>query len=139
MKSKKYFTPLFLFLTFLWVNGQDPAVHSHNDYLQDVPFWKAISAGVLSVESDVFLMGGKLMVAHEKEHIIEDRTLESLYLKPINEFLQLNLIPNKKLQLLIDLKSEAYTTLDAIVKELKKYPTIINNKNISIVISGKLV
>lgn len=62
-------------LIFLWVNGQDTVVHSHNDYVQDVPFWKAISAGVSSVEADVFLMDGKLMVTHEKERIIDDRSL----------------------------------------------------------------
>ena len=31
------------------------AAHSHNDYLQPVPFWDAFSAGCASIEVDVIL------------------------------------------------------------------------------------
>jgi alkaline phosphatase len=59
------------------------AVHSHNDYLQPVPFWDAFSAGCASIEVDVILQDGGLMVAHEKASIQAPRTFENLYLKPI--------------------------------------------------------
>ena len=41
-----------------------------------------------------------------------------------------------RLQLLVDFKSEAYTSLNKLISTLKKYPDIINDSRISIVISG---
>lgn len=118
------------------IMAQSYKVHSHNDYEQDVPFWKALSAGVSSMEADVFLSNENLMVAHELENIKEERTLKRLYLEPLKESLELGLITNMPLQLLIDVKSEAKTTLDAIIRVLREYPMIIGNNKISIVISG---
>lgn len=60
------------------------AVHSHNDYVQNVPFWKAISAGVNSLEADIFLVGDSLFVAHDTKDIKVHRDLETLYLKPFS-------------------------------------------------------
>jgi alkaline phosphatase len=40
------------------------------------------------------------------------------------------------LQLLIDIKTDSIKTLDALVLLLKKYPSIINNRSVSIVVSG---
>ena len=37
-------------------------VHSHNDYLQNVPFYTAYSARCASIEADVFLVDGELYV-----------------------------------------------------------------------------
>lgn len=128
---------LYPFLLFICSGAsQTYRVHSHNDYEQDVPFWKALSAGVSSLEADVFLKEGKLMVAHEEGDIQTGRTLERLYLRPIEESLELGLVSNKPLQLLIDVKSEPNTTLDAIIMALKSYPMITGNNGISIVISG---
>ena len=126
---------LFLFVSFLGTS-QVYKVHSHNDYEQNVPFWKAISAGVSSIEADVFLKNGRLMVAHEPESIIDFKTLKRLYLEPLKESLDLGLINNASLQFLIDIKSEAEPTLDAIIAELLEYPMITNSNNISIIISG---
>jgi alkaline phosphatase len=126
---------LFLFVSFLGIS-QVYKVHSHNDYEQNVPFWKAISAGVSSIEADVFLKNGRLMVAHEPESITDFKTLKRLYLEPLQESLDLGLITNSPLQFLIDIKSEAEPTLDAIIAELLEYPMITNSKNIFIIISG---
>ena len=43
------------------------------------------------------------------------------------------------MQLLIDIKTEAKTTLNQLVVLLGKYPSITNNKNVKIVISGNTV
>ena len=126
---------LFLFGTFL-CRSQVYKVHSHNDYEQNVPFWKAISAGVYSIEADVFLKNGNLLVAHEPESITDSRTLKRLYLEPLKDFLDLGPVNNSPLQFLIDIKSDAEPTLDAIVTELKEYPMITDSKDITIVISG---
>jgi len=116
--------------------SQTYQVHSHNDYEQDIPYWKALSAGASSIEADVFLSGGTLLVGHEEDKLQPGRTLERLYLKPISETLQMGFLQGRKLQLLIDVKSEARTTLDAIVKLLEGYPMITGNAKISVVISG---
>ena len=42
-------------------NSKDFQIHSHNDYLQTVPFWTAYSAGASSIEVDLILKDGKLI------------------------------------------------------------------------------
>ncbi|WBL24627.1 alkaline phosphatase [Zunongwangia sp. HGR-M22] len=133
---KKIFLICVLFCTTLVNAQQDYKIHSHNDYEQKVPFWTAYAAGASSIEADVFLRGGKLFVAHFENEINEERTLESLYLKPISEGLALSMIKNQSIQLMIDVKTEATSTLKKIVATIKKYPEIIENQQISIVISG---
>ena len=111
-------------------------IHSHNDYLQNVPFWKAYSTGASSIEADVFLVGDSLFVAHTEEEIDTKRSLERLYFVPLQEAIALGLKRPKQLQLLIDIKSEPYATLDAIVKTWEKYPSILGDDGITITISG---
>jgi len=117
-------------------NGNRPRIHSHNDYLQNVPFWKAFSAGASSIEADVFLVGDSLLVAHTEEEIESGRSLETLYLEPLQKAMALGLEHPEKLQLLIDVKSEAYGTLDALINTLKNYQAIIEEDELTITISG---
>ncbi|EWC45307.1 hypothetical protein DRE_00706 [Drechslerella stenobrocha 248] len=63
-------------------------IHSHNDYWQEVPFYKAISVGAISVEADVYLRDGDLLVGHEEAALSPNRTLRSLYINPIIETLE---------------------------------------------------
>jgi len=116
------------------------AVHSHNDYLQPVPFWDAFSAGCASIEIDVILQEGGLMVAHEKESIQASRTFESLYLKPIQQGVDLGLIKEFNFHLLVDIKTEAYSTLDLLVKQTQPYSPILyspeNPRGLKLIISG---
>jgi len=116
------------------------AVHSHNDYLQPVPFWDAFSAGCASIEVDVILQEGELMVAHEKESIQAPRTFESLYLKPIQQGVDLGLIKEFNFHLLVDIKTEAYSTLDLLVKQTQPYAAILyspeNPRGLKLIISG---
>ena len=130
---------LFLILTLNGLLAQDPAqprVHSHNDYVQNVPFWKAYAAGASSIEADIFLVNDSLFVAHTLEEIDTERTLERLYLDPLKQALILGLESQDQLQLLIDIKSEPYATLDALISTLNNYPKILQDNSISIVISG---
>lgn len=113
-----------------------PKIHSHNDYNQTVPFWDAYANGANSIEADVFLKDNDLYVAHNEKDITTSRTLTSLYLKPLEIALQMQYKEEQELFLLIDIKTEASTTLNKLVAILKKYPTIINNQNIKIIISG---
>src|SRR5947209_11603808 len=57
-------------------------LHAHNDYLHERPLSDALEHGFCSVEADVHLVAGKLLVAHEIEAVKADRTLQSLYLDP---------------------------------------------------------
>lgn len=111
-------------------------IHSHNDYLQTAPFWDAYANGANSIEVDVFLKNGTLYATHDEADIIPGHTLESLYLEPLKKVLELPLGKRQELQLLIDIKSETYTTLAKIVTVLEKYPGIIHNPDIAMVISG---
>ena len=134
---KKLVLLFLLVASFLGAqNNSEFRVHSHNDYLQNVPFWKAISAGATSIEADVFLIDDVLYVAHAKEEIETERSYEKLYLKPLQRFLALGSKTSKQLQLLVDVKSRPYATLDALIKILQNYPEIKTNDSISIVISG---
>lgn len=111
-------------------------VHSHNDYNHTIPFWDAYSNGAASIEADIFLKDNNLYVAHDKENISVSRTLEELYLKPLETALKMNYKKEQKLFLLIDLKTEAEPTLNKLISILKKYESIINNKDIKVIISG---
>lgn len=118
---------LFLFVLTNGLMAQDSTssrIHSHNDYLQNVPFWKAFAAGASSIEADVFLINDTLYVAHTIEEIDTGRTLERMYFEPLKEALLLELDGPNQLQLLVDIKSEPYATLEAIVNSLKKYQSI---------------
>ena len=124
-----------LFCSISALYAQTPKLHSHNDYMQKVPFWNAFSAGLNSIEVDVFLKKGKLYVTHSANEIDKNKTLEKLYLEPIMEVIKNN-IAFQDLQLLVDVKSDAIKTLAKIEQTLKKYPKIIEHPNIKIVISG---
>ncbi len=130
-----------LFCCALSLFAQQPAKHSHNDYEHLNPFYTAYQHGFESIEADIFLKDGELFVAHKPEDIRTGRTLRSLYLQPIAKTIASNkgkiyADKQKKLQLLIDIKTEAYSTMRALVELLKNYSSVINHPNIALVISG---
>lgn len=115
--------------------------HSHNDYEKDLPFHKAWQNNFGSIEADIFLVGGKLIVAHDNAQLARQWTLDSLYLQPLKISIDKNAgnvyaDPNHSLQLMIDIKSEAIATLDKLVETLKSYPSLTGAKTLKIVISG---
>ncbi|PIF47769.1 alkaline phosphatase [Chryseobacterium sp. 52] len=115
--------------------------HSHNDYQQEIPFWQAYYASFGSIEADVFLVKGKLWIAHTEKELSASRTLENLYLDNISKQIKQNkgnIYPDgsKKLQLLIDIKQDYKTSLNALVSTLKRYPEITGCPGIKIVITG---
>ena len=141
---RKLFSSAFL-LVFLTLKlsaqtAPDFQIHSHNDYLQKVPFWTAYHAGASSIEVDVILKDGRLMVAHEPESTNPSRTLESLYLTPILQGLKSGIISSLDFHLLVDLKTEAYSTLEVLEKSLEGYQDILygpsNPTGLKLVISG---
>jgi alkaline phosphatase len=134
---------LFLLLLVGGLKAQDTSkfqLHSHNDYLQTVPFWTAFSAGASSIEIDLILRDGRLMVAHEPETIDPKRTIESLYLDPIAEGRNSGLIASFDFHLLVDLKTAAHPTLDVLLEVMKSYEAFLygkdNPEGLKLIISG---
>lgn len=137
-------TKTLFFALFLMVLGANNIlysqnsikIHSHNDYNQIIPFWDAYANGANSIEADIFLKNDNLYVAHDEKSITASRTLEALYLKPLATALEMNYKENQELFLVIDIKTAATETLATLIATLKKYPIIIQNKKLKIIISG---
>ncbi|MET0386446.1 MAG: phosphatidylinositol-specific phospholipase C/glycerophosphodiester phosphodiesterase family protein [Polyangiales bacterium] len=104
--------------------------HAHNDYEHDRPLFDALAQGFTSVEADVWLVDGELLVAHDLTDVSFDRTLESLYLQPLRELARAHGgriyrdFPHS-IQLLIDIKSDAEPTYAALHRVLARYASII--------------
>ncbi|KAI9822534.1 MAG: hypothetical protein M1827_000253 [Pycnora praestabilis] len=104
-------SPLYTYPTDLTrgiVPGHQKALHSHNDYWRDIPFYSALSVGAVSVEADVWLVNGTLHVSivpryparkqydlnlkpkigHEVSALTNARTFDSLYIQPILDTLR---------------------------------------------------
>ncbi|HOA37144.1 MAG TPA: alkaline phosphatase [Flavihumibacter sp.] len=141
---------LLLFFSLGWVclaasaqvnTAYNPRAHSHNDYKQPAPFTAAWQQGFGSIEADIYWVDGLLLVAHDQQELAAGKQLDSLYLLPLNEIITWfkgnpYADSSQQLQLLIDIKSDAKTTLAAFVDMLKKYPALTNCKKLRIVISG---
>ena len=139
---KKIIT-LFCLQFFLFIQAQEYSssnIHSHNDYENPLPFYGAYSNEAGVIEADVFLVNNDLFVAHTSKEITPHNTLKSLYLDPLSLKLKTQsgkvYSGDKSLILMIDVKSDADSTLKAIVQQLKTFPEIISNKSLKIVISG---
>lgn len=123
--------------------------HAHNDYEHPRPLLDALDHGFTSVEADVWLVDGKLLVAHDRDQVKPDRTLESLYLQPLLDRVRAN---NGSVyagwphtvHLLIDVKSDATPTYQAIDAVLRRYqdmltqftPHEVHGGAITVTISG---
>ncbi|MGP3633282.1 phosphatidylinositol-specific phospholipase C/glycerophosphodiester phosphodiesterase family protein [Streptomyces sp. 24-1644] len=109
--------------------------HAHNDYLHPRPLHDALDHGFTSVEADIFLVGGELLVAHEPAGLDPTRTLASLYLDPLLARVTANhgavhAGHRTPLQLLIDIKNEgaaAYAELDRQLQPYRKILTRFRN------------
>ena len=105
---------LSIFFAVYWLphghsQSYGPRAHSHNDYEQQRPFHHAFSRGFQSIEADVWLMDGQLLVSHERKDAKSERSLAAMYLDPLNERHgrkgRWKKGPkDRKLQLLIDIK-----------------------------------
>jgi glycerophosphoryl diester phosphodiesterase len=106
-----------------------PQAHAHNDYEHQRPLLDALEHGFCSVEADVHLVDGRLLVAHDADKVNPQRTLEALYLEP----LRARIIENKgrvhpkgpPFLLLIDIKTDAEASYAALQPVLHRYRQIL--------------
>lgn len=111
-------------------------VHSHNDYWRDIPFYTALSNGLVSVEGDVWLYNGTLYVGHDESSLTTERTLDSLYIQPILSVLKkmnptspfvtsptrngvFDTSPTQTLYLWIDIKTDGEETWPYVLQALQ--------------------
>ena len=109
-----------------------PLAHAHNDYEHAWPLLDALDRGFTSVEADVWLVDGKLLVAHDRDDVRPGRSLERLYLSPLEQIQRMNggsVYPgwHGSLELLIDVKSKAGPTYAALDRALRKHPGLLTS------------
>ncbi|PAY18577.1 hypothetical protein CKO51_15460 [Rhodopirellula sp. SM50] len=121
------------FASTLLAQGVTPArqAHAHNDYLHDRPLLDALDNGFCSVEADIYLIDGELLVAHDLDKTSPERTLQSLYLDPLRKRIQQSggsvYGDGKTVTLLIDIKSEGESTYRALDAVLSGYQDILTH------------
>jgi hypothetical protein len=134
------------------IAGADPIplvrAHAHNDYLHSRPLLDALDHGFCSVEADIHLVDGKLLVAHDRALVKPEHTLQALYLDPLRERVKKNrgkvYLGGPEFSLLIDLKSNWQTTYPALRDVLKGYADMLTtfkagskqSNAVTIIISG---
>ena len=115
--------------------------HAHNDYEKPHPFYPAYESMFGSIEADIFLHNGKLIVAHDTNQVKLGRRLDSMYLFPLQEKILLHqghiyTDSSRSLQFMIDLKTAVEPTLEALVDLLYTFPVLTGCKSLLITISG---
>ncbi len=126
-----------------------PNAHAHNDYEHARPLLDALDHGFTSVEADVWLVDGALLVAHDRDAVRPERTLERLYLDPVRERARANggrIYPGgPPLLLLVDVKSDAEATYARLHEVLRGYADVltiwagdaVEEGAVSVVLSGE--
>lgn len=107
------------------------AAHAHNDYLHTRPLLDALQQGFCSVEADIFLVDGELLVAHTRLELTPTRTLRDLYLEPLRK----RIADHKGsvhgdgqlFTLLIDIKTDAAATYKILHQQLAEYSDVFES------------
>ena len=107
------------------------AGHAHNDYAHPRALHDALSHGFVSVEADIHLRDGRLLVAHDAADLDPTRTLEALYLAPLAARIARNggsvHGDGRPFTLLIDVKTDAGPTYRALHPLLARYRRIMTS------------
>ncbi len=125
-----------------------PRAHAHNDYRHERPLLDALDQGFCSVEADIYLVDGQLLVGHDRHELTPGRTLQRLYLDPLQQRVRQHggrVYPGgPTVTLLIDVKSEAEPTYAVLRKLLINYREMLSRQQgeqyvcsaVQVVISG---
>ena len=125
-----------------------PNAHAHNDYEHERPLLDALDHGFCSVEADIHLVDGELLVAHDADKVEPGRTLQKLYLDPLQERAKANggrIYPDgPRFILLVDFKTSADETYAALKPVLESYKDMLTRftadtteeRAVTVVLSG---
>lgn len=125
-----------------------PQAHSHNDYEHERPLFDALDRGFCNIEADVHFVDGKLLVGHDPEDVDAKRTLQALYLDPLQKLIAERdgqIFPaGQRLTLLVDFKTDGPATYAALAKALQPYEAILSGlhdgqwqpRQVDVIISG---
>lgn len=142
---------LFFVLFRIMVCAQSvalPSAFAHNDYRHKRPLYDALTNGFTNMEADIFLHNGNLLVLHRFPFFKGKRTLESLYLDPLLEYVNSRQYTAQStmdtLVLMIDIKTRGEKTARVLMERLEKYKSILSSweggklvrRNVTIVLSG---
>ena len=115
------------FLCSSYSGKQTVLIHSHNDYQKNIPFYRAYSQQVHTIEADIYAAPASdgLLVAHDPHELDSALSLDEMYLEPlIFLFGQNEGRPwrgsEQVLTLMIDLKTPLHPTIDRLIAKLKK-------------------
>jgi hypothetical protein len=151
LKHLKLLLSLLLVLSALHCYPQNiPLANAfaHNDYWHKRPLYDALDNGYTHIEADIYLRHGKLIVAHLLPLFKRHRTLERLYLDPLAACINSSngLAPRivSPITLMIDIKSNADKTYQALSALLENYRNILSGyengifvkRQLTIVITG---
>ena len=154
MKRTLYFFAILVGIIAPWGWAAESSMtplsraHAHNDYEHERPLLDALGHGFCSVEADVYLVEGRLLVAHDRDKVSPSRTLQSLYLDPLRERATRNggrvFRNGPVVTLLVDIKSEAEATYAALREAFKQYAELLctfssgamETKAVLVIISG---
>lgn len=102
-----------------------PRAHAHNDYEHPRPLLDALDQGFGSAEADIYLVDGALLVAHDRPQVKPERTLDALYLKPLQARVRANggrvHRGGPSFSLLVDFKGDADATYAQLRRALQPY------------------
>lgn len=103
--------------------------HAHNDYVHTHPFYDAYAQGFSSMEADIFLVDGQLLVAHNREDVSPEKTLQALYLDPLHRKFEQNhghIYPAPvQFYLLVEIKDNPALTYPVLKQVLAHYSDMI--------------
>lgn len=104
--------------------------HAHNDYAHPRPLLDALEQGFCSVEADIHLVEGRLLVAHDRWRVKPERTLEALYLEPLRARVRANggrvFADGPTFWLLVDFKSDGAATWPVFKAVLEPYRPMLS-------------
>ncbi|KAL1867138.1 hypothetical protein VTK73DRAFT_4332 [Phialemonium thermophilum] len=112
--------------------------HSHNDYWRRTPLFAALGSGCVSIEADVWLEDGDLLVGHTRHTLRGNATLRNMYIDPLARILRVINTPRSSshatpveplgvfyndpaqtLTLLVDFKTPSAETLPVLLAQLQ--------------------
>lgn len=122
----------------------------HRDQDRSRPLLESLDLGYCAIEVDVHLVGDQLLVAHDKESLRPENTLQSLYLDPLEQRCRRNggrVYPGgPAFLLMLDIKTEGRSTYRVLRDVLARYAgmlTVVENgqhteKGVTAVLSGNV-